>query len=209
MGKGVMGKEKVHDHAYNGGKTDGETGGKTDGETGPAASGTAPVGTATPEEAGAALGAEIVRFSRLLAAWKQRVKNEPCAAERILLARLVTDGPRRATDLATEAFLDLSTVSRQVRSLVERGLVERRPDPEDRRGYLLSATDAGHEAYLEFRRQRDAKYGALLTSWSPEDRYQLIRLLIRLNDDLADFAHEHLGASPHPGTAVEQGDKYA
>ncbi|MCQ4084771.1 MarR family transcriptional regulator [Streptomyces sp. RB6PN25] len=188
-----MGKGTVHD---NGGKTG-------------HGSGAAPVGTATAEEAGAGLGIEIVRFSRLMAAWKHRAKNEPGAAERILLARLVTDGARRATDLAAEAFLDLSTVSRQVRSLVERGLVERRPDPEDRRGYLLTATDAGHETYMEFRRQRDAELGALLASWSPEDRYQLIRLMTRLNDDLVDFTHGHLGAGPHSGTAVEQGEKHA
>ncbi|MDF2260098.1 MarR family transcriptional regulator [Streptomyces ferralitis] len=169
----------------------------------------APVGTATPEEAGADLGTEIVRFSRVMAAWKHRAKNEPGAAERILLARLVTDGARRATDLAAEAFLDLSTVSRQVRSLVERGLVERRPDPEDRRGYLLTATDAGHETYLEFRRQRDAELGRLLTDWSPEDRYQIIRLMTRLNDDLVDLTHEYLGAGPHSGTAAEQGGKHA
>src|SRR2546423_450837 len=141
MGRGVMDKGTVHDNAWSGG-----TAGRT-------ASGMASADTATPEEAGAGLGTEIVRFSRIIAAWKHRVKNEPGAAERILLARLVTDGARRATDLAAEAFLDLSTVSRQVRSLVERGLVERRPDPEDRRGYLLTATDAGHETYLEFRRQ--------------------------------------------------------
>src|SRR5262245_8705734 len=102
MGRGVMDEGTVHGHASNGGKA-----GRT-------ASGTAPVGTATPEEAGAGVGAEIVRFSRIMAAWKHWVKNEPGAAERILLARLVTDGARRATDLASEAFLDLSTVSRQV-----------------------------------------------------------------------------------------------
>jgi DNA-binding MarR family transcriptional regulator len=207
-----MDKETVHDHAYNGGEVDrevnGEAGGKADGKADPAAFGTAPVGTAEPEEADAALGTEITRFGRVLTAWRHRVKGEPGAAERILLARLVTDGPRRATDLAAEAFLDLSTVSRQVRSLVERGLVERRPDPEDRRGYLLTATGAGHEIYLEFRRQRDAKLGALLTSWSPEDRYQLIRLLTRLNDDLADFTQEHLCAGPYSGAAGEQGDKH-
>jgi DNA-binding MarR family transcriptional regulator len=204
-----MDKDTVHDHAYNGGEVDREAGGKTDGKADSAAFGTALVGTAEPEEAGAALGTELARFGRIIAAWRHRIKGEPGAAERILLARLVTDGPRRATDLAAEAFLDLSTVSRQVRSLVDRGLVERRPDPEDRRGYLLTATDAGHGAYLEFRRQRDAKLGALLTSWSPEDRYQLIRLLTRLNDDLTDFTHEHLCAGPHSGVAGEQGDKRA
>lgn len=99
------------------------------------------------DEAAAGLGTEIVRFSRLISAWKQRVRTDGGAADRVLLARLVVGGDRRATDLAADAFLDLSTVSRQVRSLVERGLVARRPDPEDRRGTLLAATEAGRAAF--------------------------------------------------------------
>lgn len=171
--------------------------------------GAEPIGTATPEQAGAGLGTEIARFVRLITAWKNRAKHEPGAAERILLARLVSDGARRATDLAAESFLDLSTVSRQVRSLVERGLVARRPDPEDRRGYLLTATDAGHEAYGEFQRQREAELAALLAPWPPEDRYQLVRLLTRLNDDLADYAHRRPGTGLHCGTTGKLGEKHA
>jgi DNA-binding MarR family transcriptional regulator len=136
------------------------------------------------EEAAADLGAEIVRFGRMFAAWRQVVKTDTGAADRVLLAKLVVGGDRRATDLAADAYLDLSTVSRQVRSLVERGLVERYPDPEDRRGTLLRATDAGHTAFQQYRRQRDRELAALLEPWPPEDRSALIRLLGRLNDDL-------------------------
>jgi DNA-binding MarR family transcriptional regulator len=155
------------------------------------------------------LGAEIVRFTRMLAAWKQRAHYDASAADRVLLARLVLDGDRRATDLAADAFLDLSTVSRQVRSLVERGLVTRYSDPEDRRGWLLSATDAGRAAFDEYRRQRDAKMCAVLRDWTAEDRQDLIRLMGRLNTKLA----EQHDAPPAPrgeqDVAVKQGDIHA
>nr|WP_237289230.1 MarR family winged helix-turn-helix transcriptional regulator [Streptomyces gilvosporeus] len=157
------------------------------------------------DEAAAGLGTEIVRFSRLIAAWKQRAKNG--AADRVLLARLVVGGDRRATDLAADAFLDLSTVSRQVRSLVERGLVARRPDPEDRRGTLLTATDAGRAAFGEYRRQRDAELAALLEPWPPQDRADLIRLLGRLNEDLAEQHARQLPGGDQ-GDAVDQGDTH-
>ncbi len=168
----------------------------------------------TLEEAAAGLGTEIVRFTRLITAWKQRAKHEPGAADRVLLARLVVGGERRATDLAADAFLDLSTVSRQVRSLIERGLVARHPDPEDRRGSLLSATEAGRAAFEQYRRQRDADLARLLTAWPPEDRAQLIRLMSRLNDDLVEQQHAAFGpggecprpAQGAPGDAAEQGD---
>lgn len=145
-----------------------------------------PGGTASAPEAAAGLGTEIVRFTRLIAAWKNRAKHEAGAADRVLLARLVSAGERRATDLAADAFLDLSTVSRQVRSLVERGLVERHPDPEDRRGSLLTPTPSGRVAFEHYKRQRDADLARLLEPWPAEDRYQLIRLLARLNDDLVE-----------------------
>lgn len=163
-------------------------------------------GTATAEDAAAGLGTEVVRFTRLIAAWKHRAKHEAGAADRVLLARLVMDGARRATDLAADAFLDLSTVSRQVRSLVERGLVERHPDPEDRRGSLLTATADGREAFEHYRRQRDAELAALLTPWPAEDRYQLIRLMARLNDDLVEQQHERECPGGLGSAAAKQGD---
>lgn len=147
------------------------------------------------EEAAAELGTEIVRFGRLVTAWRRSAKTDAGAADRVLLAKLVVHGDRRATDLAVDALLDLSTVSRQVRSLVERGLVERYPDPEDRRGTMLRATDAGHAAFKEYRRDRDTKLAAILTPWPGEDRAQLVRLMGRLNDDLEQARHE---AAPSP-----------
>jgi DNA-binding MarR family transcriptional regulator len=133
------------------------------------------------------LAAEIVRFKRLIEARMQRARYEPGTGDRIILARLATGGERRATDLAAEVLLDLSTVSRQVRSLIERGLVERRPDPGDRRGSLLAISDAGRAAYECYRRQRDAELAALLEPWPAGERAELVRLLARLNDDMAEL----------------------
>lgn len=162
-------------------------------------------GTASAAEAAAGLGTEIVRFTRLIAAWKHRAKHEAGAADRVLLARLVSGGARRATDLAADAFLDLSTVSRQVRSLVERGLVERHPDPEDRRGSLLCATATGRAAFEHYRRQRDAELAQLLEPWPADDRYQLIRLMARLNDDLVEQQQRDCPGGL-TGTVAKQGE---
>ncbi|SEG28794.1 DNA-binding transcriptional regulator, MarR family [Actinacidiphila yanglinensis] len=122
---------------------------------------------------------------RLVHAWKQRVRDEGWG-DRLLLGRLAESGPRRATDLAADTLLDLSTVSRQIRSLVERGLVERRPDPEDGRGTLLSATGQGLAAVERYRAQRDQKMAEALAAWTHRDRDELGRLLARFNDDLAE-----------------------
>ncbi|MER5960058.1 MarR family winged helix-turn-helix transcriptional regulator [Streptomyces sp. NPDC056121] len=182
-----MGKGTVHDRAAGEHTTTGDT------------------GVASAEDAGAGLGNQIVRFTRLVAARRHQTKLEQGAGERVLLARLVRDGEQRATDLAAETFLDLSTVSRQVRSMVERGLIERRPDPEDRRGTLLHATESGRAVYEKYRQQRDAQLAELLGPWPPEDRYQLIRLMTRLNDDLVAHQQKRHGDGTQPEAAAQQG----
>jgi DNA-binding MarR family transcriptional regulator len=143
----------------------------------------------------AELGEELVRFFRLMQARKQRSRDEHGGGDRVLLAVLVRCGPRRATDLAADAHLDLSTVSRQVRSLVERGLVERTPDPDDRRGALLSVSPSGLAAFEAFREQRNRELSALLENWTGEDREQLVRLLSRLNDEFARHHTAEQGAA--------------
>ncbi|QMU66994.1 MarR family winged helix-turn-helix transcriptional regulator [Streptacidiphilus sp. P02-A3a] len=176
----------------------------------PAGPAEAPAEAVEAAVAATAMGDEMTRFIRLVNATKHRLRDVPGGGDRILLGRLVHEGPRRATDLAAETFLDLSTVSRQVKCLIDRGLVERRPDPEDRRGALLSATDAGAEAYQHHRSQRNEHLARIFDAWPPEDRHQLVRLFGRFNDDLAEHYHQlfdgHPGAIPSSAAAAQQGD---
>lgn len=173
-----------------------------------------PPGSATIEVAARALGDEMSRFSRLITAWKQRARDQgDNGGDRLLLARLVVGGPRRATDLAADTLLDLSTVSRQIRSLIDRGLVERRTDPEDRRGALLTASAEGVVAFQRFRDQRNQKLALVLESWSAEDRHQLTVLFGRLNDDLSAHHLEVFGGpvgatAPLPTAAAHQGETH-
>jgi len=137
---------------------------------------------------GAVLGSELIRLMRVLNAWQLRARDEAQWGwgDRMLLGRLVDFGEQRATDLAAKSFLDLSTVSRQISSLVTRGLVRRRPDPDDRRGTLLAATEAGRAEVRHYRARRDRMMAEVLAPWSPEDRTELLRLVARLNDDLCE-----------------------
>jgi len=59
-------------------------------------------------------------------------------------------------DLAEALGLDKSTLSRSVEGLVERGLVERLPNPEDRRYNLHGVTEAGGKTVAEIHRSSDA-----------------------------------------------------
>lgn len=60
-----------------------------------------------------------------------------------LLQHLGEHGRARLSELATWQRVDKSTVSAQVKSLIARGLVERRTDPADRRASLIAVTTQG------------------------------------------------------------------
>ena len=99
---------------------------------------------------------------------------------------LVHHGALRMTDLATVLDLDASTVSRHVRTLEDRGLVDRTTDPADGRATRLAVTDEGRERLEAGAARRRALVADMLQDWSPEDRETLRRLLTRLADDVME-----------------------
>ncbi|HEY1967679.1 MAG TPA: MarR family transcriptional regulator [Pseudonocardia sp.] len=143
------------------------------------------------------LSAELFRLTRLFdragARYTARRADGVERAAYLLLARLVSDGPRRLSVLADSVHSDTSTVSRQVAELVKLGLVERRPDHSDGRASLLAATEAGNRSYQARREARNAGYAALLADWSAEDQLRLRELLARFNND---FERYYLGGDP-------------
>ncbi|MCW2683119.1 MAG: transcriptional regulator, MarR family [Blastococcus sp.] len=98
-----------------------------------------------------------------------------------LLALLQDAGPLRASDLVTRLGLDKSTVSRQVSSLVELGLVDRAADPVDGRAQVLTPSADGAERLTRIREVRRARWEADLADWPGEDVARLGELLARLN----------------------------
>jgi DNA-binding MarR family transcriptional regulator len=70
-----------------------------------------------------------------------------------------------------------------VDELEERGLVERRRNPADRRSYALYLTDAGHDMLARLRGVVADHQGTLGASLSASERAELTRLLRRLADE--------------------------
>jgi DNA-binding MarR family transcriptional regulator len=105
-----------------------------------------------------------------------------------LLVRLANDGPMRLSDLAALQGADVSTTSRQVKPLLERGLVEREGHPTDGRSALLALTDAGMRMHRRLWRERRAVVAAAVESWTPADRDRFAGLLERFARDFAERA---------------------
>ena len=98
-----------------------------------------------------------------------------------LLVLLDDAGPLRASDVVARLGLDKSTVSRQVASLVDLGLVDRAADPDDGRAQVLSTSAEGHARLSELRDARRARWEDDLSGWETTDVATLAQLLGRLN----------------------------
>jgi DNA-binding MarR family transcriptional regulator len=155
------------------------------------------------------LGDQLVRFLRLVG---RNHTNLPelyqAGIEKVgyvLLWRLAADGPQRTTALAEAVHSDISTISRQVTALVTQGWVERTPDPEDGRAYLLAPTEDGRRVYRRIRKRRNEHMAHVLAGWGDEDRRELLTLLDRLNDDFEEYllrVHEGCSEKQQRGEKV-------
>ena len=61
----------------------------------------------------------------------------------LMLGYVLDEGPIRASELCTVFDIDKGGISRQVQHLVDLGLVDRTPDPDDGRATLISVSDDG------------------------------------------------------------------
>ncbi|WP_407561092.1 MarR family winged helix-turn-helix transcriptional regulator [Streptomyces sp. 184] len=98
-----------------------------------------------------------------------------------MLAQL-EGGGRRATELACYFNIGKATVSRQLHTLEELGLVDREPDPADGRAALVRLTEEGRRRVLKVREARHAEYVHRLAEWDRGEVAELARLLGRFNE---------------------------
>lgn len=149
----------------------------------------ASVGAAGPVEQ---FGPECLDVERELAVFLRRARAssgemarqvhpdlEPAAYG--LLVRLEDAGEQRATELAAYFGVGKATISRQLHALEQLGLVDRRPDPGDRRASLVRLTDEGRERFTRVRDARRLSYARKLAAWDRREIAELARLLHRLN----------------------------
>lgn len=103
-----------------------------------------------------------------------------------ILAWLHDAGPMGPSALAEHFHLNPSTVSRQVASLEQAGLVARDRDDKDRRALRLRLTEQGQTVLRTTRAERRGAVRDLLQSWSREDLETFASLLAAFNTGLDD-----------------------
>lgn len=140
-----------------------------------------------PPASAAEIGAALVRLLRLV----ERARAEPAGElDRplyMLLFEVVNSGPARVSALAEAVHSDPSTISRQVAHLVDLGLLQRRPDPDDRRATLLAVTGEGEALLQRARALRDRRVAEIVEGWSTDDRERFAALLNRFTTDFVQW----------------------
>jgi DNA-binding MarR family transcriptional regulator len=120
------------------------------------------------------------------------------------LRRSGVANPRRPTDLFQSLLVTSGAVTKQVDRLEAQGLVERLPDPDYQRGFLIRLTRRGvkvADAAIEAICSNGTTIGAAIAALSDQERQAGLRFLQRLLD-----AFEEAGADsseePTPAPAL-------
>ncbi|GAB3958797.1 MarR family transcriptional regulator [Actinoallomurus acanthiterrae] len=98
-----------------------------------------------------------------------------------LLVGLRECAPARPSDLAEYFGIGKATMTRQLKVLEELGLIERRPDPDDRRAHRFDLTVEGRSRMDAISEARQDKFHRLLGAWPEEDVRVLATMLARFN----------------------------
>lgn len=132
-----------------------------------------------PLETAASLASLVARLRRVL---RSSVRSEipwerlPMAQVE-LLQRLAEEPGLRVGELAARQHLATNTVSNLVQQMVEGGLVERRPDPQDRRAQVLQPTTSGLRDLAGWQKANAQRIESALRAMDAADREALVRAL--------------------------------
>ena len=96
------------------------------------------------------------------------------------LEALAGHGPMRLGVLTERLFLDKSTTSRVIATLVKKGYVEQHDDPADRRATMLTATRAGRRLCARITEDLVEQQRALVADLDPEVRAGVVEVIRRL-----------------------------
>ncbi len=130
------------------------------------------------------LGELLMRVARAQRRrWRESLAPWDLSPHQARALRVVVEtGGVRLSNLAGSLHIAPRSATEVADGLQERGLVERTPDPGDRRAVILRPTDEGRRVRTEIGRARAADNEALLARLSADERATLTRLLTALLD---------------------------
>ncbi len=115
-----------------------------------------------------------------------RAENTFPLSQAVVLARLDREGPRSVSELAAAERVRPQSMAQTVSDLEGDGLVERRPDPVDRRRAPVELTEAGLRALQLDRERREGWLAGVIENELSEEEQRTLAEAIELLRRLAE-----------------------
>lgn len=124
-----------------------------------------------------------------------------------VLSFVASDGPLTASEIAERLLLDKGHLSRMLKDLDERGLIQREADPADRRSTVVTLSEVGRERFSAARRPSRDGLAIALSGFDPAEIATTSRVLRalyeRMSTTLAESGNETADAELAPTTPAE------
>ena len=138
----------------------------------------------------------VQTLPRMFKTLKHRLRNSEAGHielgdSQMWALRLLAEGRHVTSDLAHHLNVTTPTMTRIVDGLVNKGLVERSHDPEDRRRIYLEVTGEGSECARKGHEQFRATLADYLSPLSNEQLEDIMRAFAHLQSLLPDDSVEH------------------
>ncbi len=114
-------------------------------------------------------------------------------AQSYALLALQELGTVTMNEFAAEMRLHGTTMTRMVDALIDKGLVERRPDPEDRRIVRVALSPAGQEMVGKLQEAKRQLISAELADFSPSEQGMTLKALERMAEVLEKLSERCCG----------------
>jgi DNA-binding MarR family transcriptional regulator len=115
--------------------------------------------------------------------WSKRIARlNLTAVQAMILGFLYEEDGVTSRSLGDRTVLDSATLTGVLDRLEALGLIERRPNPADRRAILILLTDQGRGIAAEIAKIMQTANQELFTTFSPEEEKQLREALIRIRE---------------------------
>lgn len=124
-----------------------------------------------------------------------------------LVGYIAENGPMNQTQLAAALVLGRAATGSLVDQLEKRGLVQRAPDPDDRRVWLVENTAQGAAMAIEIVSIDEQLRKRVRVGISREERQQLADLLLRMSANAVGAVDETKSQSSKNTGSPETGDK--
>lgn len=121
-----------------------------------------------------------------------------------LIGYIAENGPMNQTQLAAALVLGRAATGSVVDQLEKRGLVQRVPDPDDRRVWVVENTAAGQEAATEIALVDEQLRSRLRVGITKAERQQLAALLLKMGANAVASVEENRSTN---NRSPETGDK--